>query len=132
MGGENVTNKIKQLKKQLEGNVWNELVQDGQYTALVEDINIEGQGEGQLMTMKEKVLAYINNEKVTLHFDAEGVLKTDDYTFSSEGNKTKVTLNATYQAESYILGCIFPYFKGTFRGIDEKYLNNFKVYLEKQ
>jgi hypothetical protein len=56
MAGEKVNNKIKQLKKQLEGNVWDELVKDGQYTALVEDINIEGQGEGQLLTMANDYL----------------------------------------------------------------------------
>lgn len=51
MAGENVKNKIKQLQRQLEGNVWDELVKDGQYTALVEDINIENQSEGQIYTM---------------------------------------------------------------------------------
>lgn len=51
MAGENVDNKMKQLKRQLEGNVWDELVKDGQYTALVEDINIENQSEGQIYTM---------------------------------------------------------------------------------
>ena len=56
MAGENVDNKIKQVKRQLEGNVWNELVKDGQYTALVEDINIEGQGEGQIITMAKNYL----------------------------------------------------------------------------
>jgi hypothetical protein len=56
MAGENVNRKMNQLKKQLEGNVWDELVKDGQYTALVEDINIDGQGEGQLMTMAKDYL----------------------------------------------------------------------------
>lgn len=56
MAGESVDNKIKQLNRQLEGNTWNELVKDGQYTALVEDINIESQGEGQLMTMAKNYL----------------------------------------------------------------------------
>lgn len=51
MAGENVENKIKQLQRQLEGNVWDELVKDGQYTALVEDINIEQQSEGQIYTL---------------------------------------------------------------------------------
>ena len=51
MAGENVANRMKQLKRQLEGNVWDELVKDGQYTALVEDINIENQSEGQIYTM---------------------------------------------------------------------------------
>lgn len=56
MSGEDVASRINQLKKQLEGNVWDELVKDGQYTALVEDINIEGQGEGQLLTMANDYL----------------------------------------------------------------------------
>ena len=56
MAGENVENRMKQLKRQLEGNIWDELVKDGQYTALVEDINIEGQGEGQLLTMAKNYL----------------------------------------------------------------------------
>ena len=77
-------------------------------------------------------MAFNQDEKVTLYFDAEGVLKTDDYVFSSNGNKTKITLNVTYQGESYILNCIFPYFKGTFKGVDKKYLDNFKAFAEKQ
>lgn len=75
MAGENVDNKIKQLNRQLESNSWNELVKDGQYTALVEDINIEGQGEGQLMTMakdyleKKNWLGTINTVKNVLYIN---------------------------------------------------------------
>lgn len=87
---------------------------------------------GEMVSMKEKVLAYVENEKVTLYIDAEGVLKTDDYNFSSEGGKTKIKLNVSYQGESYILNCVFPFFKGTFKGIDEGYLQNFKAFAEKQ
>jgi len=54
MAGEDVTRRIKQLERQLEGNIWNELVKDGQYTALVEDINIEDKMDGQLATMIQK------------------------------------------------------------------------------
>lgn len=56
MAGEKVDNKIKQLKRQMEGNVWDTLVKDGQYTALVEDINIEENGGGQLYTMVDNYL----------------------------------------------------------------------------
>lgn len=48
MAGSDVGRKIAQLEKQLEGNVWDELVKDGQYTALVEDINVEAKLDGQL------------------------------------------------------------------------------------
>jgi uncharacterized membrane protein len=87
---------------------------------------------GQAVTMKEKVLAFVENEKVTQYFDQEGVLKTNDYTFTADGNQTKIVLNATYQGESYILNCVFPYFKGTFKGLDETNLENFKQFAEKQ
>ena len=56
MAGEKVDNKIKQLQRQLEGNVWDALVKDGQYTALVEDINIDENGGGQLYTMVDNYL----------------------------------------------------------------------------
>lgn len=75
MAGENVDNKIKQLNRQLESNTWNALVKDGQYTALVEDINIESQGEGQLMTMaknyleKKNWLGAINTVKNVLYIN---------------------------------------------------------------
>jgi uncharacterized protein YndB with AHSA1/START domain len=86
--------------------------------------------QGQLMTMKEKVLAYVENKKLTFYFDAEGVLKTDDYSFTTDGKKTTIKLEVSFQAESYILSCLFPYFKGTFKGVDNKNLNSFKAFAE--
>lgn len=90
MAGENVDNRIAQLKKQLEGNVWDELVKDGQYTALVEDINIEGQGEGQLLTQardwleKKNWMGVIDNVKNVLYVNRttklyNSMLKTVHY-----------------------------------------------------
>ena len=52
-------------------------------------------GNGNDITMEEKILAYIENEKVTLFFDAQGMLKTDDYTFTSDGAKTIITNRST-------------------------------------
>lgn len=90
MAGENVDNRMAQLKKQLEGNVWDELVKDGQYTALVEDINIEGQGEGQLLTQardwleKKNWIGAVDNVKNVLYINRtsklyNGLLKTVHY-----------------------------------------------------
>ncbi|MDT7832969.1 SRPBCC family protein [Flavobacteriaceae bacterium S356] len=89
-------------------------------------------GNGNDIIMEEKVLAYIENEKVTLFFDAQGMLKTDDYTFTSDGSKTIITNRSTCKSDSYIFGCMMPYFKGTFKEIDQGYLNNFKAFAEKQ
>ena len=88
--GGKVDNKIAQLKKQLEGNIWNELVKDGQYTALVEDINTDAKMNGQLATMLNEQLGksdfgkMIRNVRDTLHIDRSGsfyatMLKTVHY-----------------------------------------------------
>ena len=87
---------------------------------------------GDISTMKEKILAYVKDQKVTMYFDAEGVLKTDDYTFSSDGENTIIQLNVTYEAESYFMGCMFPFLKGSFKGVDDNYLSNFKAFAEQQ
>ncbi len=89
-------------------------------------------GNGNDITMEEKVLAYIANGKVTFQFDSRGMLKTDDYTFTSEENKTVIKKNTTCRSTSYIFSCMMPYFKGVFKNIDQEYLTNFKAYAEKQ
>jgi len=87
---------------------------------------------GTEVTMTEKVLAYVPNEKVTLFFDAQNMLKTDEYTFSEKDGISTIKKNSNCKSDSYIMSCIFPYFKGTFQEIDQTYLNNFKAYLEQE
>ena len=87
---------------------------------------------GTEVTMTEKVLAYVPNEKVTLFFDAQNMLKTDEYTFSEKDGISTIKKNSSCRSDSYIMSCIFPYFKGTFQEIDQTYLNNFKAYLEQE
>ncbi|PQJ80897.1 SRPBCC family protein [Polaribacter porphyrae] len=90
------------------------------------------ENKGEKITMTEKVMAYVPNEKVTLFYDAENMLKTNDYLFSEENGKTKIILNATCRSHSYIMSCLFPYFKGTFKTQDTQYLTNFKEFVEQQ
>lgn len=90
------------------------------------------ENQGQEITMTEKVMAYVPNEKVTLFFDAENMLKTDDYVFKQKEGKTIITLNSSCRSDSYIMACMFPYFKGTFQQQDQTYLNNFKSFVENQ
>ena len=90
------------------------------------------ENEGQEITMTEKVKAFVPNEKVTLFFDAENMLKTDDYIFTEKDGITTITLNSSCQSDSYIMACMFPYFKSTFQAQDQSYLDNFKTYIEKQ
>jgi uncharacterized protein YndB with AHSA1/START domain len=89
------------------------------------------ENNGQEITMVEKVKAFVPNEKVTLFFDAENMLKTDDYIFTEKEGVTTIQLNATCVSDSYIMACMFPYFKGTFQAQDQGYLDSFKKFAEK-
>lgn len=97
-------------------------------TGSIYQIVINNQGED--ITMTEKVMAYVPNEKLTVFYDAENMLKTNDYTFSEHNGITKITLQATCVSESYMMSCVFPYFKSTFQEQDQAYLNNFKKFVE--
>ena len=94
--------------------------------------NVVVLNQGQEIAMTEKIVAYVPNEKVSLFFDAENMLKKDDYFFTEKNGITTVTLNASCQSESFLMACMFPYFKGTFQAQDQSYLDNFKIFLEKQ
>lgn len=84
----------------------------------------------QNVTISEKIIAYVPNEKLTLFYNAESMMKTNDYLFSEKNGVTTITLNATCRADSYLLACVFPYFKGTFKNQDQTYLTNFKAFIE--
>lgn len=86
--------------------------------------------KGEEITMTQKIIAFVENEKVTLFFDAENMLKRDDYIFTEKAGNTIITLNSSCQSETYIMSCMFPYFKGTFLKQDQAYLNNFKTFIE--
>jgi len=88
--------------------------------------------QGQEITLTEKVMAFVENEKVTLFIDAEGMLKKDDYIFTEKDGVTTVTLNASCQSDTYLMSCVYPLFKGVFLEQDQAYLNNFKVFAEQQ
>jgi len=90
------------------------------------------ENQGQEIVMTQKIIAFVKNEKVTLFFDAENMLKRDDYIFVEKNGITTITLNSSCQSESYLMACMFPFFKGTFQEQDQTYLNNFKAFAEKQ
>ena len=89
---------------------------------------------GQDIIMKEKILAFVPNEKVTLFYNAgEGsMLKTDDYIFTSNENSTTIIHKATCGSGKFLMSCMFPIFKSKFKEQDQEYLNNLKVFLEKE
>ncbi|WP_405607568.1 SRPBCC family protein [Polaribacter sp. Asnod1-A03] len=92
-------------------------------------IVIDANGEEIVST--EKVIAFVPNEKVTLFFDSENMLKTDNYIFTENNGVTTIILNANCQSNSYIMACMFPLFKGTFIAQDQSYMDSFKDFVEK-
>ncbi len=92
-------------------------------------MTIENQGEEVIMT--EKIMAYVPNEKLTFQFDSDQMIKTDDYNFTANGNKTKVVQHCTVRAKGYLMACMFPYFKGKLKDVSLGYMNRFKEMVEK-
>lgn len=90
------------------------------------------ENNGEEVVLEEKILAFVPNEKVTLFYDAGDMLKTDDYNFEAINGKTKITNNSSCKSGKYLLSCLFPYFKSTFKKQDQGYLNNLKAFIEKQ
>ncbi|MDO6676117.1 SRPBCC family protein [Tenacibaculum sp. 1_MG-2023] len=84
------------------------------------------ENKGRLITITQQVLEYENNKRFTIGYDAENMLKTDDYEFISEGNKTKILQTTTCTSDSYVMSCLFPYFKGALKKMSQQYLDNFK------
>ena len=85
---------------------------------------------GNDFEMIETVTVFEMNKRVGLEFDAQGMLKTDDITFSSDGNSTIIMNKATCKGISYLLKCTFPYMKGMFKKSDQESLDGFKKYAE--
>lgn len=89
------------------------------------------ENEGREVKMIEKILAYTPNEKMTFHFTSDGMQKTDDYNFIKQGAITKVVQNSTIKSNSYMLACVFPWFKSKFKSLSQEYMNRFKEVVEK-
>lgn len=86
---------------------------------------------GKDFEMTETVTAFEVNKNVTLEFDAQGMYKTDAFTFASDGDNTTITNRSICKGTNYLLKCTFPYFKSVFKSTDQGALDNFKKYIEK-
>jgi len=88
--------------------------------------------DGQKLEMMEEVLAYKLNKTITFNFTSDNMIKTDSYSFSDKGSTTILTKGSVCKSNSYIMSCMFPYFKGMLRDIDQGYLDKYKTVVEKQ
>ncbi|TXD51318.1 MULTISPECIES: SRPBCC family protein [unclassified Polaribacter] len=94
--------------------------------------NIIVENQNQEIKMIQRILAYVPNEKVTFYFDAENMLKKDDYVFTEKNGITTISLNSSCNSKTYIMSCMLPYFKGKLERQSQVYLDNFKEFLEAQ
>jgi len=91
----------------------------------------EIENNGRFLIITEEIKAYVPNQKITYFLDANITLKTDSYQFSEKDGKTTITKNSIIESGAYIMDCIYPWMKGTFKKMDQAPLDNFKVMLEK-
>jgi len=86
--------------------------------------------KGNSFEMVETITEFEENKLVGLEFDAQGMLKTDKITFTTDGDNTIITNEAVCKGTSFLLRCTFPYFKSIFKKADQENLDNFKAYIE--
>ncbi len=89
------------------------------------------EAESDTMSMHETVTAFEIDKHIGFVFIAGSMQKTDNYTFASEGTKTIITGKYECKGTTLFYKSMFSFFKGYFKEIDEKYLNNFKAIAEK-
>lgn len=89
------------------------------------------ESEGQKIEMKQKIKAYVSNEKLTFQFNLPNMIKIDDFNFEAQGKKTKLIQKSSVRANSFMLACTFPWFKGRFKTLSQDYMNRFKELAEK-
>lgn len=82
------------------------------------------------ISVTQKIIEFEENRKVGISFRANKMDKINLFEFTLVDGKTRITLHGSCKSDSYILICIFPYFKGLFEEQDQLYLQSFKSYVE--
>ncbi len=87
--------------------------------------------EGKQTMMKQKILAFVPNQKIAYRFNSDVLVRNEDYLFEKQENTTKIIQHTRIRSMSYMLACTFPWFKRNFVEGSQEYLNNFKKFVEK-
>lgn len=91
-------------------------------------IKVEAQGE--IMEMEETVVAFKQNEKVSLEIRSVDMLKNDEYTFKGSGNQTIIQNKSSIQGTTYFLRCLYASFYLLIKAEDQATLDSFKAFAE--
>lgn len=94
---------------------------------------VEVNNKGSKIILEERVLEFVQDERVKLFFKGGGMYKTDDYLFEATSNDvTTLILKRNIKSESFILGCMLPLVSSKLSKQDQEYLNNFKKLVKRE
>ncbi|MBE7629635.1 SRPBCC family protein [Tenacibaculum piscium] len=110
--------------KSIEPIMQKKAVVGSTYTMIIEN-------NGQEVTMIQKITEYVPNQKITFEYHSNEMLKKEAYNFNANGAKTTIIQNSSVNSKSYMTACLYPYFKGTFKALNRKYLQQLKELAEK-
>ncbi len=80
----------------------------------------------QNIEVKQKVLEFVPNKKITYRFNSDVMIRTEKYDFLVVENQTKIVQKTNIRSLSYILACTFPWFKSKFEEDSKRCLKEFK------
>jgi hypothetical protein len=80
----------------------------------------------------ETVTEYEENKLIAFEFKTGEMLKNDKITFEADNTSTKITNSSNVTASTYFNRCLFAFFKGMFKSIDQDYLDKFKDFANQQ
>ncbi len=80
----------------------------------------------QNIEVKQKVLEFVPNKKITYRFNSDVMIRTEKYDFLVVENQTKIVQKTNIRSLSYILACTFPWFKSKFEEDTKRGLKEFK------
>ena len=82
------------------------------------------------LKIKQKILAFIPNKKITFTFETKDLFKKDEYKLTNNRNETLIKKTSIYKSKSYIMSCVFPYFKSKLQNEEQLFLDRLKNIVE--
>ncbi len=86
---------------------------------------------GKSMEIFEEVTAYEENKLLGMTMTSGPMTKKDSIEFISSGEQTLIRGNYTCTGSNLFYRSLFSLFRGQFKSVDEKYLQNFKAFVER-
>jgi hypothetical protein len=83
---------------------------------------------GQEVIILTMITYYVENMLIVFEFISGEMIKNDLITFQQDNSNTTLKNNSAIIGRNYISQCMFAFFKGMFRSIDQEYLDKSKEF----